>query len=72
MYCELRNLLRECERVGTGEIVVPRNLGDKFVAAWHHNDAPWDNTSKSMYILLLITKRPQIRASLCEPFHYKI
>ena len=47
-------------------------VGDKSVAAWHHNDAPWDNTSKCMYILLFMTKGPQIRASLRQPVHYRI
>ena len=39
-------------------------VGDKCNAAWHHNDAPWANTSKCLYILLFMTKRPRIRASL--------
>ena len=47
-------------------------VGDKCVAAWHHNDAPWDNTSKCVYILLFMTKRPQICASLRQTFQYKI
>ena len=47
-------------------------VGDKCVAAWHSIDAPWDNTSKCMYILFFMTNRPRIRAFLRQPVHYKI
>ena len=53
-------------------LISPYEVGEKFVAAWHHDDAPWDNTGNHMYILLLMTKRPQIRASLRQAFDYKI
>ena len=37
-------------------------VGDECVAAWHHNDAQWDNTSKCMYISLFCK-------AFCYPWH---